>query len=288
MTILFPKQDMQTIDSCLLFFARFVLFKSVVLPVALLGASAVALADEGQWQPHQLPQLKSELKRIGITIPAERLADLSKHPMSAIVATPGCSASFVSPDGLVVTNHHCAYGAIQLNSTPEKNLMRDGFNAGTPAQEVSAGPNARIYALDTIQDVTKQVRAAIDLAPDALGRTQALEKIEKQLVASCEREPGFRCRLYSFSGGNSYRLFRNLEIKDVRLAYAPPGSVGTRNPEATFPALGCSTSAIGIRIRLPKHRPRATRSNRRNEPVEAAPITTTAAARIEGTLGRPR
>jgi hypothetical protein len=52
------------------------LFKSVVLPVALLGASAGALADEGQWQPHQLPQLKSELKRIGITIPAERLADL--------------------------------------------------------------------------------------------------------------------------------------------------------------------------------------------------------------------
>ena len=67
-----------------------ILFKSIVLPVALAGAAFVAgtaSADEGQWQPYQLKQLKSELKRIGITIPADKLADLSKHPMSAIVST---------------------------------------------------------------------------------------------------------------------------------------------------------------------------------------------------------
>ena len=74
------------------------MFKHLVLPTVLLGALNIASADEGQWQPHQLPQLKSELKRIGITIPAEKLADLSKHPMSAIVSLGGCSASFVSPE----------------------------------------------------------------------------------------------------------------------------------------------------------------------------------------------
>ncbi|TXI89575.1 MAG: S46 family peptidase, partial [Burkholderiaceae bacterium] len=79
--------------------------------------SAPSFADEGQWQPYQLPQLKAELKKIGITIPAEKLADLSKHPMSAIVSTGSCSASFVSPEGLIVTNHHCAYDAIQRNSS---------------------------------------------------------------------------------------------------------------------------------------------------------------------------
>lgn len=197
---------------------------------AMLAANA-AQAVEGMWVPQQLPEIAGPLKKAGLKLNPSQLANLTGDPMAAVVSLGGCTASFVSPQGLVVTNHHCAYGAIQLNSTPEKNLMRDGFNAGTPAQEVSAGPNARIYALDTIQDVTKQVRAAIDLAPDALGRTQALEKIEKQLVASCEREPGFRCRLYSFSGGNSYRLFRNLEIKDVRLVYAPPGSIGNYGGE---------------------------------------------------------
>ena len=206
-----------------------------VLAVAVFGAvsaiAGVAHAGEGMWVPQQLPEIAGPLKKAGLKLNPKQLANLTGDPMAAVVSLGGCTASFVSPQGLVVTNHHCAYGAIQLNSTPEKNLMRDGFNAATQAQEVSAGPNARIYALDTIQDVTKQVQDAVAAAPDALGRTQALETIEKQLVASCEREPGFRCRLYSFSGGNTYRLFRNLEIKDVRLVYAPPGSVGNYGGE---------------------------------------------------------
>jgi hypothetical protein len=93
---------------------------SLALAGLSLASSPLSYADEGQWQPHQLPQLKAELKRIGITIPAEKLADLSKHPMSAMVSLGGCSASFVSDSGLVVTNHHCAYGAVQRNSTAEK------------------------------------------------------------------------------------------------------------------------------------------------------------------------
>lgn len=124
------------------------MFKSIVLPVALLGVSFGAAADEGQWQPHQLPQLKSELKRIGITMPAEKLADLSKHPMSAIVSLGGCSASFVSPDGLVVTNHHCGYDAIQRNSTAQKNYIVNGFLAKTRAEELAGGPNTRVYVTE--------------------------------------------------------------------------------------------------------------------------------------------
>ncbi|MBF6025706.1 S46 family peptidase [Lysobacter niastensis] len=199
-----------------------------VVSVASLGS---ALAGEGMWVPQQLPEIAGPLKKAGLKLNPKQLANLTGDPMGAVVSLGGCTASFVSPQGLVVTNHHCAYGAIQLNSTPEKNLMKDGFNAATPGEEVSAGPNARIYALDSIQDVTAQVREAIAQAPDPLARTVALENIEKQLVSACEREAGFRCRLYSFAGGNDYRLFRNLEIRDVRLAYAPPGSVGNYGGE---------------------------------------------------------
>ena len=198
---------------------------------AVLAAIPAAHATEGMWVPQQLPEIAGPLKKAGLKLDPAQLADLTGDPLGAVVSLGGCTASFVSPQGLVVTNHHCAYGAIQLNSTPENNLMRDGFNAAAPADEITAGPNARIYVLDAITDVTAEVRAAIDAAADPLARTQALDAIEKRLVAACEAEAGYHCRLYSFLGGNDYRLFRNLEIRDVRLAYAPPGSIGNYGGE---------------------------------------------------------
>src|SRR5688572_16302572 len=196
--------------------------------VATLAAAAPgsAHAGEGMWVPQQLPEISKTLKKAGLKLDPDDLADLTGDPMGAVVSLGGCTASFVSPEGLVITNHHCAYGAIQLNSTPERNLMTDGFNAAQRGDELSAGPNARIYALESIQDVTDRVKAAIAAAPDALGRANALDDIDKQLVAGCEAGGGYRCRLYSFAGGNTYRLFKNLEIRDVRLVYAPPGSIG--------------------------------------------------------------
>ncbi|KAF1721017.1 S46 family peptidase [Pseudoxanthomonas wuyuanensis] len=200
---------------------------AVSLAAACLAPLGLAHAGEGMWVPQQLPEISGPLKKAGLKLPAKQLANLTGDPMGAVVALGGCTASFVSPNGLVVTNHHCAYGAIQLNSTADKNLIKQGFNAPALADEVSAGPNARVFVLDDIREVTAEARAAIAAAgDDALARTRALEAFEKRLIAECEAEAGYRCRLFSFSGGNAYRLFRNLEIKDVRLAYAPPGSVG--------------------------------------------------------------
>ncbi len=195
--------------------------------VASLGLVQVAHAAEGMWVPQQLPEIAGPLKQAGLKLSPEQISNLTGDPMGAVVALGGCTASFVSPQGLVVTNHHCAYGAIQLNSTAEKNLIKDGFNAPTLKDELSAGPNARVFVLDQITDVTDQARAAIAAAgKNPLARTRALEAFDKAQTAACEADAGFRCRLYSFSGGNTYRLFRNMEIKDVRLVYAPPGSVG--------------------------------------------------------------
>ncbi|MEO6366248.1 MAG: S46 family peptidase [Luteimonas sp.] len=198
---------------------------------AAIAVTGLAHAGEGMWVPQQLPEIAGPLKKAGLKLDANQLADLTGDPMGAVVSLGGCTASFVSPQGLVVTNHHCAYGAIQLNSTPEKNLIKTGFNAASRQDEVTAGPAARVFVLDSIQDVTTQVQSAIAAAPNALARTKALETTDKKLVADCEAEAGFRCRLYSFMGGNTYRLFRNLEIKDVRLVYAQPGSIGNYGDE---------------------------------------------------------
>ena len=198
------------------------------IAVATMGMAALsANAGEGMWVPQQLPEIAGPLKKAGLKLNPEQLANLTGDPMGAVVSLGGCTASFVSPQGLVATNHHCAYGAIQLNSTAEKNLINDGFNPASLADELSAGPNARIYVLDEITDVTAQAHAAMAAAgDDPAKRSKALEAFGKALTGDCEAEAGFRCRLYSFMGGNAYRLFKNLEIKDVRLAYAPPGSVG--------------------------------------------------------------
>ncbi len=207
------------------------MMRKTLLAAAVAAATAslapVVHADEGMWVPQQLPEIAGPLKKAGLKLDPKQLADLTGDPMGAVVSLGGCTASFVSPQGLVATNHHCAYGAIQLNSTAEKNLIRDGFNPATPADELSAGPNARIYVLEDITDVTAQAKAARAAAGSApVARADALEAFAKQTTSACEADAGYRCRVYSFMGGNTYRLFKNLEIKDVRLAYAPPGSVG--------------------------------------------------------------
>ncbi len=202
----------------------------VAVLAAALSLSLAAQAKEGMWVPQQLPEIAGPLKAAGLELPPEQLADLTGDPMGAVVALGGCTASFVSPQGLVATNHHCAYGAIQLNSTAERNLMKDGFNAATLADEVSAGPNARVFVMDQITDVTDRVKAAAGTL-SGIARQQAIEKVQKELIAACEAEAGFRCTLYSFFGGQTYRLFRQVEIKDVRLVYAPPGSIGNYGGE---------------------------------------------------------
>ncbi|MGZ8302503.1 MAG: S46 family peptidase [Telluria sp.] len=202
------------------------MFKFIAMPVVLLGVFATAQADEGQWQPHQLPQLKSELKRIGITIPAEKLADLTRHPMSAIVSLGGCSASFVSPDGLVVTNHHCAYGSIQRNATPEKNYIVNGFLAKTRAEELPGGPNALVYVTEKVENVTDRVLKGLSPTMSGRERNETVEGRVKALIAECETDKAYRCSVPSFHRGMEYYRIKQMMIKDVRLVYAPPDMVG--------------------------------------------------------------
>lgn len=210
----------------LLFMEGHILFKTIVLPVALMGAFAGAHADEGQWQPHQLPQLKAELKRVGIDIPAEKLADLSKHPMSAIVSLGGCSAAFVSDAGLVVTNHHCAYGAIQRNSTPEHNYITNGFLAKTRAAELPGGPNSLVYVTDKVENVSERVLKGLTADMTGRARHEAVEKRVKDLIAECETDKMYRCSVPAFHRGLEYYRIRQMMIRDVRLVYAPSDKIG--------------------------------------------------------------
>ena len=198
--------------------------KKWLLSVAV-AASFASHADEGMWQPHQLPAMADELKAKGLEIDAKSISKLTEFPMNAVISLGGCTASFVSPKGLVVTNHHCAYGSIQYNSTPEKNLLQDGFLAKTFADELPAAPGSRVYVTEDVTNVTERVKAGLE---NKTGREfyQGIENQEKALVAECEKDEGYRCQVYSFHGGLEYYLVKQLEIRDVRLVYNPAEGVG--------------------------------------------------------------
>lgn len=183
-------------------------------------------ADEGMWQPHQLPKLTKTLQDLGLEIPPESLSDLTSHPMNAVISLGGCSASFVSPKGLVVTNHHCAAGALQYNSTEDENLLVGGFLAEETSEEIFAGPGSRVLVTVAFDNVSEEIRQGLgDLS--GTERYQAIEDRQKAMIADCESDPGYRCRVASFYGGLEYYRIKQLEILDVRLVYAPKGSVGS-------------------------------------------------------------
>ncbi|MCM2316830.1 MAG: S46 family peptidase, partial [Thermoanaerobaculia bacterium] len=118
-------------------------------------------ADEGMWMPQQIPALGDELKAMGLQLDPASFADLTGFPMGAIVDTNGCSATFVSPEGLIVTNHHCVHGALQYNSTADRDLIAKGFLATTRADEPQASPSTRVYVTTKIEDVTAKVSGVL-------------------------------------------------------------------------------------------------------------------------------
>ena len=197
---------------------------------ATCAMSATAHADEGMWMPSQLPAIAAQLKAAGYQGDPAALADLTKPPMSAIVSLGGCTASFVSPNGLVVTNHHCAMGAIQLNSTPQDNLIANGFVAADQAAERSAGPAARVFVTVAFDRITDRILA------DARGKTgrayyDAVDAAEKAVVAECEADEGYRCSVADMYYGTDFYLVKQLELQDIRLVYAPPEAIGNYGDE---------------------------------------------------------
>ena len=175
--------------------------------------------------PQQIPELAGRLQAMGFTGDAKAFADLTGQPMGAVVSLGGCTASFVSPDGLIATNHHCVTGGLQFNSTPQRNLLRDGFLAKTRQEELSNGPGSRVYVTTSVTDVTAAITGGIDPKATDRQRYDTIDRRIKERVAACEKG-GFRCGVTPFFEGLKYFEIAQLEIRDVRLVYAPAEGIG--------------------------------------------------------------
>ena len=197
-------------------------------PTAALPPTRPAFENHGgMWLPAQIPERAAELTKLGLVIDPALLSDPKSTLLSAIVNLNGCSASFVSKDGLVVTNHHCATGALQHNSSASENLLQTGTLAKTRAEERSSGPSARLRVLSKISEVSERIVPVLAKVADPLARELEFERLEKEIVGSCEsQQRGVRCALVGMYGGLRYFSLESLELRDIRIVYAPAEGIG--------------------------------------------------------------
>ncbi len=198
-----------------------------LLAVMVLASSV----DEGQWMPFQLRAKDwNALKARGM----QMTKDEFWHPedggvLNAAVQIGGCTASFVSPKGLIVTNHHCGYGAVNELSTLEKNYLKEGFVAKRLARELST--NMQVAVVRRIEDVTQRIHAMQAKAKSPIERYNLTQYEISKIVTegqkdpvSGRRDPMTSCSVASFFEGREYHLYYRTQITDVRLVYAPPSS----------------------------------------------------------------
>jgi len=192
------------------------IFRSVVFRAMLVCAPLTAVADEGMWT-FDNPPAKQLQEQYGFTPTKEWLDHVR---LSSVRLNDGGSGSFVSPHGLLLTNHHVARGQLQKNSSPEHDYIRDGFYAAAEDQEMKS-PDLEVNVLVSMEDVTARVQAAVKKANGA-EREFAARKAE---IAAIESESlkatGLRSDVITLYQGGEYWLYRYKKYTDVRIVFAP-------------------------------------------------------------------
>jgi hypothetical protein len=197
-----------------------------------LEARKAYVSPGGMWMPRQIATLAPTLKELGLAIDPGQLSDPLSPVLGSMVSLGHCSASFVSPQGLVVTNHHCVQGALAFNSDEKNNLVENGFLARSLGEEKPAGPTQHLFVTQAVKDVTQDILGGLDAIKDPIKRKGEILAREKKLVAACEKgRPGIRCKTYSFFRDAEWQLIESFEIKDVRLVYVPHRGIGNYGGE---------------------------------------------------------
>jgi hypothetical protein len=189
------------------------------LLLACLTLTQSMSAEEGMWTFDNFPS-KTVAAKYGFT-PSQSWLDHVR--LSSLRIAAGCSASFISPQGLVMTNHHCVVDCVEQLSTPKQNLVESGFAARTMAEEQKC-PDFELDQLVEIRDVTGEVQGAMagKTGDDA---NKALHAKQAELQQSCGSDPSVRCDLVSLYHGGVYDLYHYKRYTDVRLAFAPEFAV---------------------------------------------------------------
>ena len=208
--------------------------KKILLSVLAAALSLPAVADKGMWLLPLLQQQKfPEMQALGLKLQDYDIysPDSASLKDAVVIFGGGCTGEIVSPDGLLLTNHHCGYGQIQQHSTLEHDYLTDGFWATTREQELP-NPGLTVTFIDKIEDVTDYVKKELekDTDPQSMNflSPKYLNGLAKAKVGEkfLQDNPGTEVEIKAFYGGNVYYMFTKKIYSDIRLVGAPPSSVG--------------------------------------------------------------
>ncbi len=202
---------------------------SIIVLAFMMAIPFGVKADEGMWLPMFIGRLNyADMQKEGLKLTAEEIYSVNHSSLKdAIVMLSGgsCTAEIISKEGLTLTNHHCAFGAIQSNSTPEHDYLTDGFWAMSKDQELQA-QGATASFLERMEDVSDIINSQLTDEMDAKERGKIISHLADSIENAVTEGTGFNADVKSFYEGNEFYLFVYTTFTDVRLVGAPPSSVG--------------------------------------------------------------
>jgi len=200
--------------------------KIIVLASALAVFTSAGLKEqeEGMFPLSMLSSL--DLQKAGLELSQEQIFNPNGISLTnALVRLGGCTGSFISDNGLILTNHHCVYGTVASLSTPENNYLDDGFYAKDTGTELKTSIPCRIT--QSFDDVSAQVLEGVDRSSDPKAQAEAIKKNIKAIVkAEEEANPDLEIKISEMFVGKYYTLFRYKLLDDVRIVFVPPKSIG--------------------------------------------------------------
>jgi hypothetical protein len=199
-----------------------------LLLVVCLGIVSLVRADEGMWLPHLLQKLNERhMKSLGMKMSAQDIYSINNGSLKdAIVSfNGGCTGEIISSKGLILTNHHCGFDAIQNHSSLEHNYIRDGFWAKNNGEEI-ANPGMFVTFIVRIEDVSKEALAGVSATMTESERQSAIDKNINEIRKNAKKETTQDVLVRGFFENNQYFLFITETFRDIRLVGAPPSSIG--------------------------------------------------------------
>ena len=199
---------------------------TIILLTVIAGLSA--RADEGMWLPSLISQRISDMQQKGFRLDAEDIYSINEASLkdAVVLFGRGCTGELVSPEGLLLTNHHCGYSQIQQHSSVEHDYLKDGFWAMSREEEL---PNKGLSVsfLERMEDVTELILKGYEPGMSESERVEIVKENSKALIEQVKKEgKGFRATVEAHYYGNQYFLFVYRQYDDVRLVGAPPSSIG--------------------------------------------------------------